>query len=157
MKIWDRHFLRFAGAEPPRQMRKEQRLAHDAYSAGVAYEKPLDSPDRPSNMDRAALERVMNGLPDADNPSKIAAPAFRPPIPEGEELTVVKDGPDTPSTIAAKAASAAPSPPPPAPSAVDLPAESRPPQELPSEMRPSPQAQAQAPEVTSGRIISGTA
>ncbi|WP_027189592.1 hypothetical protein [Fundidesulfovibrio putealis] len=109
MKISDRHFLRFAGAEPARQMRKEQRLAHDAYSQDVAYERPLNHPERPSNKDRAFLEGLLSSLPDSDNPSKIAAAlsSFQPPVPEGQELTVVKDGPDNPTTIAANAAAAA--------------------------------------------------
>ncbi|MFP5223197.1 MAG: hypothetical protein ACLGSA_12980 [Acidobacteriota bacterium] len=161
MKIWDRHFLRYAGAEPARQMRKEQRLAHDAYSQGVAYEKPLDHPERPSNMDRAFREGILNSLPDSDNPSKIAASlnSFRAPVPEGEELTVVKDGPDNPTTIAANAA-AAPAPvngPPPevdTPSAIlkslgafTAPAEKAPPppaMDLPADERPEGERVAQA-------------
>ena len=68
MKVGNRHFLKFAGAEPPRQMRKEQRQEHNAYVAGLTYEKSPDSPDRPSNMDKAAQSRP---IPDADNPSMI--------------------------------------------------------------------------------------
>lgn len=143
MKIWDRHFLRYAGAEPARQMRKEQRLAHDAYSQAVAYERPLNDPERPSNKDRAFLEGLLNSLPDSDNPSKIAASlsSFQPPVPEGQELTVVRDGPDNPTTIAANAAAAAPAQNQTAPQPSDMPAETRP----------------AAPEAGSGRIVSETA
>ncbi|KAF0234170.1 MAG: hypothetical protein FD177_1082 [Desulfovibrionaceae bacterium] len=139
MKIWDRNFLRYAGAEPAKQMRKEQRLAHDAYSQGMAYERPLNDPERPSNRDRAFLEGVLNSLPDSDNPSKIAAAmsSFQAPVPEGQELTVVKDGPDNPSTIAANAAAAAPARNQSLPLGLDLPAETRP----------------VAPEASSGRIV----
>jgi len=128
MKIWDRSFLRYAGAEPARQMRKEQRLAHDAYSQGTAYERPLNDPERPSNKDRAFLEGVLNSLPDSDNPSKIAAAlsSFQTPVPEGQELTVVKDGPDNPSSILKDIGSfAPPAPPAPPPPVIDLPAETR--------------------------------
>lgn len=137
MKISDRHFLRFAGAEPARQMRKEQRLAHDAYSQGMAYERPLNDPERPSNKDRAFREGILNSLPDTDNPSKIAAAmgSFQAPVPEGQELTVVRDGPDNPSTIAANASAAASAPHQAAP--LDLPPETRP----------------VAPEASSGRIV----
>jgi len=143
MKIWDRHFLRYAGAEPARQMRKEQRLAHDAYSQGVAYERPLNDPERPSNMDRAFREGILNSLPDSDNPSKIAAAlsSFQPPVPEGQEIAVSRDGPDNPSTIAANASAAAPAQHPAAPLPLDLPPETRP----------------TAPEAGSGLIVSETA
>lgn len=131
MKIWDRHFLRDAGAEPAKQMRKEQRLAHDAYSQDVAYERPLNHPERPSNKDRAFLEGLLNSLPDSDNPSKIAAAmsSFQAPVPEGQELTVVKDGPDNPSTIAANAAAAAPPANLPPPAMTGLPEQVQPPEE----------------------------
>jgi hypothetical protein len=127
MKIWDRHFLRDAGAEPARQMRKEQRLAHDAYSQAVKYERPFNDPERPSNKDRAFLEGLLGSLPDSDNPSKIAVAmsSFQAPVPEGQELTVVKDGPDNPTTIAANAAAAAPARDQSLPLALDLPAETR--------------------------------
>lgn len=169
MKISDRNFLRYAGAEPARQMRKEQRLAHDAYSQGVAYERPLNDPERPSNKDRAFLEGVLNSLPDSDNPSKIAAAmgSFQAPVPEGQELTVVKDGPDNPSSILKDmGAFAPPAPPTPPPPAIDLPAETRLQSEqaaqaagpgptaadLPAEARPRgeelPAAPALAPTVT---------
>lgn len=99
-KIWDRHFFKYAGVEPASQMRKEQRKAHNAYVSSITYEKPKDSPDRPDNMERAAMERVKD-LPEIDNPSKILAAnsAFKAPYAEGEEPGVVKDGPDNPSTI----------------------------------------------------------
>lgn len=143
MKIWDRHFLRNAGAEPARQMRKEQRLAHDAYSQDVVYERPLNHPERPSNKDRAFLEGLLSSLPDSDNPSKIAAAmsSLQAPVPEGQELTVVKDGPDNPSTIAANAAAAAPAQDQSPPLTLDLPAETR----------------AAPAETSSGLIVSGTA
>jgi len=82
-------------------MRKEQRLAQNAYVSGLTYEKPLNHPDRPDNIDRKRLESVANGLPDADNPSKIteSARAFKPPLPEGQEEAVVRDSPDNPSSI----------------------------------------------------------
>jgi len=101
MKIPDRSFLKFAGAEPARVMRKKQLQAEAAYVSGLTYEKPLDSPDRPSNIERKAQESLATGLPDSDNPSKIMAQAssFRAPYPEGEEPGVVKDSPDNPSTI----------------------------------------------------------
>lgn len=139
MKIWDRHFLRYAGADPPRQMRKEQRLAHDAYSQAVKYERPINDPERPSNKDRAFIETVLNNLPDSDNPSKITAAmsSVQPPVPEGQELTVVRDGPDNPTTIAANAATAAPA----QHQAPLLPLD------LPAEIRSAPA------ESSSGRII----
>ncbi len=43
MKAWDNHFLRYAGAEPPRQMFKEQRLAHAAHESLLASKKPEES------------------------------------------------------------------------------------------------------------------
>lgn len=101
VKIPDRHFLKYAGADSPRLMRKEQRLAQNAYVAGLTYEKPLNHPDRPENMDRKRLESVANGLPDTDNPSKIteSTRAFKPPLPEGQEEGVNRDSPDNPSSI----------------------------------------------------------
>jgi hypothetical protein len=115
-KIWDRHFFKYAGAEPPGQMRKEQRKAHNAYVSGLTYEKPKDSPDRPDNIERAAAERVKD-LPEVDNPSKIlgAMSAFRAPFTEGEEPGVVKDGPDNPSHILAANSEFRPQGPPPEP------------------------------------------
>ena len=85
MKISDRHFLRFAGAEPARQMRKEQRLAHDAYSQDVAYERPLNHPERPSNKDRAFLEGLLNSLP------RLTQPVDRLPVLERQPEW--RDGP----------------------------------------------------------------
>ncbi|MBI4805547.1 MAG: hypothetical protein HY795_09965 [Desulfovibrio sp.] len=81
MKVGNRHFLKYAGAEPPRQMRKEQLQKQNAYVAGLTYEKPPDSPDRPSNMDKAAQARP---IPDADNPSKISSAAASTPQPSPE-------------------------------------------------------------------------
>jgi len=88
MKVGNRHFLKYAGAEPPRQMRKEQLQKQNAYVAGLTYEKPLDSPDRPSNMDKAAQARP---IPDADNPSRItsAVDCVPQPSPESQGTTAL--------------------------------------------------------------------
>jgi hypothetical protein len=92
MKVGNRHFLKYAGAEPPRQMRKEQLQKQNAYVAGLNYEKPLDSPDRPSNMDKAAQARP---IPDADNPSKItsAVDSAPQPAPESQGATTIQGSP----------------------------------------------------------------
>lgn len=93
MKVGDRHFLKFAGAEPTRQMRKEQLKEQKAYAAGQTYEKPLDSPDRPSNMDKAAQSRP---IPDVDNPSMIlsGADSSPPAAPESQVTTTVQQIPE---------------------------------------------------------------
>lgn len=150
MRIWDPHFLRYAGAEPARQMRTDQRKARNAYVSGLTYEKPLDSPDRPSNMDRKFQESIATKLPEVDNPSKIMASdgEFHPPVPEGQEITVLKDSPDNPSRILASIGDAAPPPEsrpadaPPTPTA-DIPADQR--STLPS------------PEASTGLVVSETA
>jgi hypothetical protein len=92
MKVGNRHFLKYAGAESSSQMRKEQLQKHNAYVAGLTYEKPLDSPDRPSNMDKAAQARP---IPDADNPSKRVSSMDSPPqpAPESQETTAVQGNP----------------------------------------------------------------
>jgi len=101
VKIPDRHFLKYAGADPAKQMRKEQRLAQNAYVSGLTYEKPLNHPDRPDNMNRKRLEALASGPADPDSPSRIneALSAFKPPVAEGKEEGVVADSPDNPSSI----------------------------------------------------------
>lgn len=81
MKISNRHFFRFEGAEPAKQMFKEQLTAAKAYAATRTYEKSPDDPDRPENIENAAQQRP---LPDTENPSQIlsALSAFKPPLPE---------------------------------------------------------------------------
>jgi len=93
MKVGDRHFLKFAGAEPARQMRREQLKDQNAYAAGQIYEKPLDSPDRPSNMDKAAQSRP---IPDVDNPSMILSrvDSSPPAASESQVTTTVQQLPE---------------------------------------------------------------
>ena len=147
---WDKdwHFLKYAGAPPARQMFNQQRAAAQAAQEANASEKPLDSPDRPSNILRSLAEGTAQ---DIDNPSSITASlsAFIPPVREGEELTVVKDSLDNPSTILkANGEFKPPADAPPGPLPQDLPGATA----LPPETATPPQ-----PEETSGQIVRQTA
>ncbi len=75
----DWHFLKYAGAPTVRQMYKQQRAASQAVQSSNIYEKPLDSPDRPSNILRSLEDGVT--AHDIDNPSTIlkANGEFKPP------------------------------------------------------------------------------
>ncbi|GAB6038435.1 hypothetical protein JCM15519_29940 [Fundidesulfovibrio butyratiphilus] len=66
-------FLRYAGAPSVREMRKTQSVASEAMRAGEVYEKPLDSPDRPSNVTRPLRDGTV-AIP-ADLPQNILASA----------------------------------------------------------------------------------
>ena len=143
MKLGDRHFFKYAGAQPAREMRKEQRLESQAHVSGLVYEKPANHPERPSNMDRARLEKAASGPPDPDSPASIleSMRSFRQPVPEGQEEAIARGGPDSPSAILAAIGQNAPPAQAP-PGAGDLPAD----------MRAAP-----APEAPQGRIVSETA
>lgn len=68
-----RGFLRYAGAPSVREMRKAQSAASVAMRAGEAYEKPQDSPDRPSNVTRPLRDGT--GAIPADLPQNILSSA----------------------------------------------------------------------------------
>ena len=101
MAIMDRHFLKYAGALPAKTMFSLQRLASIAFHKGDVYEKPLDSPDRPSNITKGIRDGT--GANPADLPDNILAAnsKFVPPVPEGQELTAPSKNPDSPSNILA--------------------------------------------------------
>jgi len=77
-KVFDPHFLRYAGAPPAKQMFKQQRLARAAAPPEVV-EKPADSPDRPSNISRSMREGDVSKVLAVDLPRN-ATPA----IPEAD-------------------------------------------------------------------------
>ncbi len=79
-KIWDPHFLRYAGAEPPKQMFKEQRQAHQALNESLEAKYRATRQAKPIETDR---------------PSSIMAdmkkPAPQPDVPESDSGRVVEE------------------------------------------------------------------
>lgn len=83
-----RGFLRYAGAPSVREMRKAQSAASVAMRAGETYEKPQDSPDRPSNITRPLRDGT--GAIAADLPQNILASAEEQGQKQREDLAAAR-------------------------------------------------------------------
>lgn len=111
MWIADKHFMRYAGAMSAYDMFKQQRIAR-AQAVAPPAEKPLDSPDRPSNITKAISTGDLSLIPAGDQPNNIlqGLSTFKPP--EAAPTPTAQDNPSLPSAIlASQGGSPAPQPP----------------------------------------------
>lgn len=98
-KIGDRHFMRYAGAEPAKQMRKEQLKDAKEYAAGLAHERSLIKPGSRDAKPPPSIE--------SDDPSFITKTLRETPAAETKAPPIETD---TPSYIARSMRQPAPAP-----------------------------------------------